>query len=86
VIPDPIPPHVDIEQMIADLGSWGWRDYKIEVRCGLGKGYIAQIRCGNVKAPAYDKAARIFNFWRDELAEHVSRANLQTRHEEGTTA
>ena len=61
-----IPSQIDMLAIIADLRSIGWPDYKIEVIVGLGKGYIAQCRCGNIKSPAYDKAARLYNFWVQE--------------------
>lgn len=67
-----IPAQIDILQIIADLKEWGWVDYKIEVVAGLGQGYIAQVRAGNIREPAYGKAARLYNFW---TAEH----HLQTR-------
>lgn len=66
-----IPAHIDVAQVVADLNDWGWRDYKIEIYCGLGSGYIAQIRCGNIREPAYSKAARLFNFWQEENARRV---------------
>ena len=72
-----IPAQIDVMQIVADLNEWGWRDYKIEVACGLGSGYISQVRCGNIREPAYGKAARLFNFWEEE-ADSQS-ALLQTR-------
>ena len=77
-----IPAQVDVLQIVADLNAWGWRDYKIEVACGLGGGYIAQVRCGNIREPAYGKAARLFNFWEEQ-----SRlgGGLQTRIVSATT-
>lgn len=80
-----IPVQIDIAQIVADLNGWGWRDYKIEICCGLGSGYIAQVRCGNIRSPAYDKAARLFNFWEEEHAAQVSRGTLQTRVSEVTS-
>lgn len=66
-----IPSQIDILQIVADLQKWGWRDYKIEVFCGLGGGYIAQVRAGNIREPAYGKAARLYNFWEEErLVQH----------------
>lgn len=59
---------IDVLQIVADLKSWGWLDSKIETVCGLGQGYIAQVRCGNIKEPAYSKAARLYNFWETEQA------------------
>ena len=73
-----IPVQIDVLSLVADLNGWGWRDYKIEISCGLGSGYVAQVRCGNVKEPAYGKAARLFNFWEEQRNE-VSCGTLQTR-------
>jgi len=61
-----IPPMIDVLQIVADLNAWGWRDSKIEIACGLGQGYVAQVRCGNIREPAYSKAARLHNFWEAE--------------------
>ena len=61
-----IPAQIDVLAIVADLRSRNWPDYKIEMVAGLGRGYIAQCRCGNIKSPAYDKAARLYNFWVQE--------------------
>lgn len=61
-----IPIEIDALKMIADLNEWGWKDFKIETVCGFTRGYVAQIRCGNVKMLAYQRAARLFNFWETE--------------------
>lgn len=61
-----IPIEIDALKMIADLNDWGWKDFKIETVCGFTRGYVAQIRCGNVKMLAYQRAARLFNFWETE--------------------
>lgn len=74
-----IPVEIDAMQLIVDLNAWGWKDFKIETVCGFTRGYVAQIRCGNVRMLAYQRAARLFNFWEDESARHVSRSTLQTR-------
>lgn len=73
-----IPAQIDVLQIVADLKAWGWLDSKIEVACGLGQGYIAQVRGGFIKEPAYGKAARLYNFWEDEQ-------RLQTRAAAETT-
>lgn len=73
-----IPVQVDLLAMAKDLNAWGWRDNKIEIHAGLGRGYMAQIRCGNIKAPSYDKAARLYNFWIEER-DLASARSLQTR-------
>ena len=61
-----IPVEIDALQLIADLNEWGWKDFKIETVCGFTRGYVAQIRCGNVKMLAYQRAARLFNFREEE--------------------
>lgn len=80
-----IPVEIDAKQLISDLNAWGWRDYKIEIRCGFCSGYIAQIRCGNVRMLAYQRGARLFNFWEEESLIAASRAALQTRLQEETS-
>jgi len=80
-----IPAQVDILQIVADLREWGWLDAKIEIRCGLGSGYVAQVRAGNIREPAYGKAARLFNFWEEAHALHVKHQDLQTRPRSVTT-
>ena len=66
-----IPVEIDALQLIADLNEWGWKDFKIETVCGFTRGYVAQIRCGNVKMLAYQRAARLFNFWEEEQSINV---------------
>ncbi len=68
-----IPVMIDCETIIADLKADGWLDAKIEIACGLGQGYIAQLRAGHIREPAYTKAARLYNFWLDR------QQHLQTR-------
>ncbi len=80
-----IPVEIDAVQIINDLNKWGWRDFKIETVCGFTRGYVAQIRCGNVKMMAYQRAARLFNFWEEELAINVPHGTLQTRQAIETT-
>jgi hypothetical protein len=58
-----IPANIDTVHILRDLNEWGWRDYKIEMACGFSKGYIAQVRCRNVKEMTYARAARLYNFW-----------------------
>ena len=73
-----IPIQIDVAAIVQDLNTWGWLDYKIEVHCGLGSGYISQVRRGAIKEPAYGKAARLYNFWSSEQL-------VQTRGEPVTT-
>lgn len=58
-----IPAQIDILNIVQDLRALGWTDYKVEIAAGLTQGYIAQCRGGNIRQPAYDKAARLYNFW-----------------------
>lgn len=80
-----IPAQIDAMAIVADLNAWGWRDFKIEIACGLSRGYVAQVRCGNVQEMAYSKAARLFNFWESEAEKQASRETLQARLDAVTT-
>lgn len=62
-----IPVQIDVVGIVAELRARGWTDYKLEIATGLGQGYIAQCRMGNVKNPSYGKAARLYNFWVQEM-------------------
>ena len=75
MIPTPIPANIDVIQLIADLNATGWRDYKIEAACGFSRGYIGQLKCGNVVTPNYQYAARLHNLWCD----YVSRGTLDSQ-------
>lgn len=75
-----IPPALDIHQMLRDLNGWGWRDYKIEIACGWNKGYVAQVKCGNVTEMFYPRAARLYNFWATEASDHVPHGTLSINH------
>lgn len=46
-----IPESIDILNLIDALNAFGWNDYKIEMELEFTKGYIGQIRCGNIKNP-----------------------------------
>ena len=74
-----IPVEIDALQLIADLNEWGWKDFKIETVCGFTRGYVAQIRCGNVKMLAYQRAARLFNFWEEEQAINAPSLAISTQ-------
>ena len=74
-----IPAEIDAKALIAELNTWGWKDYKIEVACGFSSGYIAQIRCGNVQMLAYQRAARLFNFWESQALNLANSAPMETR-------
>ena len=77
-----IPPQIDVLAIVDDLREWGWLNYKIEVAAGLGHGYIAQVRCGNIREPAYGKAARLYNFWCQQAKD---RESLQVSTESSAT-
>lgn len=59
-------PLIDHVQIIKDLNAWGWRDFKIDTVCGFSAGYVAQIKCGNVRSMAHERAMRLYNFWEQE--------------------
>jgi hypothetical protein len=63
-----IPAFLDHLAILDDLNRLGWLDSKIETSCGFSQGYVAQLRCRNVKNMSYHRAARLFNFWEDEAA------------------
>ena len=71
-----IPALLDTSQILADLNAWGWRDQKIEVACGFSSGYIAQVRCRNVKSMSYARGARLYNFWVEERLTRFARETL----------
>ncbi len=59
-------PLIDHVQIVKELNAWGWRDFKIDTVCGFSAGYVAQVKCGNVKVMAHERAARLYNFWEHE--------------------
>lgn len=80
-----IPANIDHCQLIADLNTWGLRDYKIELICGFSVGYVAQLKCGNVQQMTYQRAARLYNFWEEEQDARVSHETLQIHNAVVTT-
>lgn len=67
-------PLIDHVQIIKDLNGWGWRDFKIDTVCGFSAGYVAQIKCGNIREMAHPRAQRLYNFWEQEAVgrdEHI---------------
>lgn len=85
-------PLVDVVQVLADLEEWGWRPGKIDNVCGFSLGYVAQIKCGNVRVLGHERAVRLYNFWEQEAHQrgaviapyasptfHVDQARLQTQ-------
>jgi hypothetical protein len=71
-----IPAKIDVETILADLTRIGWRDYKVELACGLPRGWISKLRDGTTQDPAYSNAARLVNFHHDEMLR--ASANAQT--------
>lgn len=71
----PLPAHIDHLSILADLRDWGWLDSKIETVCGFSNGYVARLRCKDVTAMSYFRAARLYNFWLDQ-APDVSRGTI----------
>lgn len=61
-----IPAELDISAMLADLKTWGWNDYKIEVACDYSKGYVSQVRNRFITFMSYQRAARLYNLWESE--------------------
>jgi hypothetical protein len=55
-------------QLVNDLNSWGWRDFKIDTVCGFTQGYVNQIRRGNIVEMSHTRAVRLYNFWEEEAA------------------
>ena len=62
-----IPEEVCWIGVLNELNRLGLIDGKIESICDLTKGYVAQIRCGNVKRLGYDKGAKLINLLDEEM-------------------
>jgi hypothetical protein len=85
-----IPVEIDTQAILADLAAWGWRDAKIEMAANLSRGYVAQVRFGNIKMLSYQFAARLHNLWESEAAARgvqiAAYGHLQTRLSTETTS
>lgn len=70
MIPTPIPVAIDVEALLRDLASSGWRDQKIELALGFSPGYIAKLRQDPTQPidRAYGRMARLYNLWCLEFA------------------
>ena len=75
-----IPANIDYLSVLADLNGWGIRDYKIEAICGLSKGHVAQLKCGDIREMKYPNAARLYNFWFDEAKARGVQVPHETSH------
>lgn len=56
-----IPEEINVLAALRELNGLGWKDSAIELECRYSQGYVAQLRCGRVEMPAYDKLARLLN-------------------------
>lgn len=65
---DLIPLEVDFRALVAGLNAAGIKDHKIEMLCGFSKGYVAQLRCGNIGRMSFNHGARLYNLWLVETA------------------
>jgi hypothetical protein len=66
-----IPANIDHVAICHDLNEWGIKDYKIEMICGFTEGYVHHLKTGGVRQMAYQRAARLYNFWFEEKAARV---------------
>lgn len=68
-----IPMEIDAVQIINELNVLGWNDYKLEIALGYSKGYIGQLRCGNIEHLSYSRGARLHNFWVEEIQKNTKK-------------
>lgn len=77
-----IPANVDHVEIIRDLNAWGIVDFKIEMICGLSRGYVSQLKNDPDIRMTYQLAARLYNFWHSEQelrkSEHAQTAAATT--------
>jgi hypothetical protein len=64
-----IPANIDYVSIFNDLNKLGISDYKIEAMCGLAEGHISHLRAGRRQQMAYQRAARVYNLWFEEVME-----------------
>ena len=76
-IPPPLPLGLDVPAIVADLRELGWNVYKTEQVCGLSVGYVGNALTRPDPALILRHAARLHNFWRDELLRHYERIHTQ---------
>lgn len=70
-----IPEKIDAPALIADLNKWGMKDSKIEFACGFSGGYVAQIKCGNLKRMSYPKGAALLNLHEERMIKSLAHSN-----------
>lgn len=68
-----IPANIDHVAIVRELNEWGIADYKIEAICGFSIGYVNHLKTGGVRQMAYQRAARLYNFWWAEKDERERR-------------
>ena len=73
-----IPANIDHVAIVADLNQWGIGDYKIEMICGFSVGYVNHLKTGGVRQMAYQRAARLYNFWFEERVSRMLQAPSTT--------
>lgn len=57
-----MPEELDHARLVKELNEAGWIDEKISVALGWNRGYIRQLKNGNVKNMGYRNAAKLYNF------------------------
>lgn len=62
-----IPANIDHVTIVRELNEMGWRDAKIELVCGFSQGYVLHIKAGHVQQMNYQRAARLYNLWFEEV-------------------
>lgn len=67
-----IPANIDHASVIEDLNGWGIVDFKIEVICGLSRGYVDYLKKHPGARISYQLGARLYNFWHEERGLHES--------------
>lgn len=72
-----IPANIDHVAIIEDLNRWGLKDAKIELVCDFSQGYVQAVKKGRVQQMLYQRAARLYNFWLDEMKHRVPVESVQ---------
>ena len=56
----------DFQAILSELKEWGFNDYEIERRTGLGRSKVTKLRTGARKQPNYDDGRVIVELWKKE--------------------
>lgn len=62
-----IPANLDYLCIFNELNAKGISDYKIEAMCSLTDGHISHMRAGHWHEMTYQRAARVYNLWFEEV-------------------